>query len=77
LPSCWTALIDPFGPLPGLAARGLRFDYPPTAGVAADVLLVTHEHADHNNVDGAEAEIDALLGTPGDPTVLLLAPPGA
>lgn len=50
-------LIDPFGPLPGLAARGLRFDYPPIAGVAADVLLVTHEHADHDNVD-------AVTGTP-------------
>ena len=59
-------LIDPFGPLPGLAARGLRFDYPPIARVAADLLLVTHEHADHNNVDAATGTphlLRSLAGT--------------
>ena len=43
--------IDPFGPMDGLAARGLTFDYPPIEGVEADLVLVTHEHGDHNVVE--------------------------
>lgn len=43
--------IDPFGE---------DFRYPPIAGVDADVLLVTHEHRDHNVID--------VVG--GDPTVV-------
>ena len=46
-----TVFIDPFGALEGLAERGLRFDYPPVEGVEADLLLVTHEHVDHNAVE--------------------------
>lgn len=46
-----TVFIDPFGDLSGLASRGLQFDYPPISGVDADLLLVTHEHADHNGVE--------------------------
>ena len=42
--------IDPFGDMDVLAGRGLRFDYPPVEGVEADLLLVTHEHFDHNAV---------------------------
>jgi L-ascorbate metabolism protein UlaG (beta-lactamase superfamily) len=33
------------------ASRGLQFDYPPMTDVTADLLLVTHEHADHNAVE--------------------------
>jgi L-ascorbate metabolism protein UlaG (beta-lactamase superfamily) len=50
--------IDPFGSMDGLADRGLQFDYPPIKDVEADLLLVTHEHADHNG-------IEAVGGTPG------------
>jgi L-ascorbate metabolism protein UlaG (beta-lactamase superfamily) len=46
-----SVFIDPFGAMDGLAERGLRFDYPPIENVEADVLLVTHEHADHNVVE--------------------------
>jgi len=46
-----TVFIDPFGPMDGLAARGMQFDYPPIEGVEADLLLVTHEHGDHNAVE--------------------------
>lgn len=46
-----TVAIDPFGDMSAAAARGLRFDYPPVSGLSADVLLVTHEHRDHNAVD--------------------------
>jgi L-ascorbate metabolism protein UlaG (beta-lactamase superfamily) len=56
-----TVFIDPFGDMSALTAgRGLRFDYPAIAGVGADVLLVTHEHHDHNCVEA--------IG--GDPTIL-------
>ena len=58
-----TVFIDPFGDTSGFAARGIEFDYPPIEGVSADIVLVTHEHRDHN---GAEA-----IG--GDPAVLRLA----
>jgi L-ascorbate metabolism protein UlaG (beta-lactamase superfamily) len=59
-------LIDPFGPMPGLAERGLRFDHPPIAGVEADLVLVTHEHRDHNHVQGAAGTprvLRSLAGT--------------
>ncbi len=52
--------IDPFEDMSGLASRGIQFDYPPITGVEAGLLLVTHEHADHNGVEA--------IG--GDPTVL-------
>jgi L-ascorbate metabolism protein UlaG (beta-lactamase superfamily) len=51
--------IDPFD-VSGLTDRNLQFEYPPIADVQADLLLVTHEHADHNAVD--------VIG--GDPTIL-------
>lgn len=41
-------VIDPFGPMEGAP---VRFDYPPMDGVRADLVLVTHEHGDHNRVD--------------------------
>jgi L-ascorbate metabolism protein UlaG (beta-lactamase superfamily) len=44
--------VDPFGDMSErLKDRGIRFDYPAIEGVDADVLLVTHEHFDHNQVD--------------------------
>ena len=44
--------IDPFGDMSRpLAARGIAFEYPPIEGVDADLLLVTHEHRDHNAVE--------------------------
>ena len=50
--------IDPFADMSAMAAsRGMQFDYPPIADVEADLLLVTHEHGDHNGVE-------AILGSP-------------
>jgi len=46
-----SVFIDPFGAMNRLSAQGLQFDYPPIEGVEADVLLITHEHGDHNAVD--------------------------
>jgi L-ascorbate metabolism protein UlaG (beta-lactamase superfamily) len=52
-----TVMIDPFGRLPeSVAARGIHFGYPPVEGVSADVVLVTHEHFDHNGVEGVEGD---------------------
>jgi L-ascorbate metabolism protein UlaG (beta-lactamase superfamily) len=55
-----SVFIDPFGDMSAAAARGLVWNYPPIADVEADVLLVTHEHGDHNAVD--------VIG--GDPVVI-------
>ena len=55
-----TVFIDPFGDVSGLASRGIQFEYPPIEGVEADLLLVTHEHVDHNGVE--------VVG--GNPTIL-------
>ncbi len=55
-----TVAIDPFADMSGLTARGLRFEYPAIADLTAALLLVTHEHADHNGVE--------VVG--GDPVIL-------
>jgi L-ascorbate metabolism protein UlaG (beta-lactamase superfamily) len=48
-----SVLIDPFGDMSAAAARGLEWNYPAIDPVAAELLLVTHEHADHNAVEVA------------------------
>jgi L-ascorbate metabolism protein UlaG (beta-lactamase superfamily) len=55
-----TVAIDPFGDMSGLASRGIHFDYPAIEGLTADLLLVTHDHGDHNGVEAVG----------GDPAVL-------
>ncbi len=60
-----TVFIDPFGDMSGLAARGLEFNYPPVADVTADLLLVTHEHGDHNVVDVVGGDPVTIRSTAG------------
>jgi L-ascorbate metabolism protein UlaG (beta-lactamase superfamily) len=61
-----TVFVDPFAePPPAVAARGIQFDYPRIEGVEADLLLVTHEHFDHNGVDGISGEPVVLRSTAG------------
>jgi L-ascorbate metabolism protein UlaG (beta-lactamase superfamily) len=60
-----SVFIDPFGDMSPAAARGLVFDYPPIDGVAADLVLVTHEHLDHNGVDAIGGEPMVLRSTAG------------
>jgi L-ascorbate metabolism protein UlaG (beta-lactamase superfamily) len=60
-----TVFIDPFGDVSGLAARGLKFEYPPIENVSAEVLLVTHEHADHNGVEAIGGNPATLRSTAG------------
>ena len=58
--------IDPFGLMNRLSAQGLQFDYPPIEGVDADLLLVTHEHGDHNAVEtigGSPVTLRSTAGT--------------
>jgi L-ascorbate metabolism protein UlaG (beta-lactamase superfamily) len=63
--------IDPFGAMGELAAaRGMQFDYPTIEGVDADLLLVTHEHMDHNGVEaigGSPATLRSTAGTHESP----------
>ena len=58
--------IDPFGDMSPLADRGWQWDYPAIEGAEADLLLVTHEHLDHNAVDvigGDPLTIRSTAGT--------------
>ena len=57
--------IDPFGDLPAFAARGIQWDYPPITAVSADLVLVTHEHADHNGVEAIGGDPAVLRSTAG------------
>jgi L-ascorbate metabolism protein UlaG (beta-lactamase superfamily) len=43
--------IDPFGSMEGARARGMTWNYPAITDAAAELLLVTHEHGDHNAVE--------------------------
>lgn len=55
-----TVVIDPFGDVSSFSERGIQWDYPPIAVPSADLVLVTHEHPDHNGVE--------VVG--GEPTIL-------
>jgi L-ascorbate metabolism protein UlaG (beta-lactamase superfamily) len=58
--------IDPFADMSAMAAsRGMQFDYPPIEGVEADLLLVTHEHIDHNGVEAIVGNPTTLRSTAG------------
>jgi L-ascorbate metabolism protein UlaG (beta-lactamase superfamily) len=60
-----TVVIDPFGEMSGLAERGLEFRHPPITGLRADLVLVTHEHRDHNAVDLVQGDPVILRPTAG------------
>jgi L-ascorbate metabolism protein UlaG (beta-lactamase superfamily) len=60
-----TVFIDPFGDLSPLAERGIQFDYPAIDDVEADLVLVTHEHSDHNGTEVIGGSPVVLRSTPG------------
>jgi len=71
-----TVFIDPFGDMSGAAARGMQFEYPAIEGVTADLLLVTHEHGDHNGVEaigGGPRTIRSTAGTFDDGAIVAVA----
>jgi L-ascorbate metabolism protein UlaG (beta-lactamase superfamily) len=61
--------IDPFGDVSGLTARGIEWRYPSIENVAADVVLVTHDHLDHNAVEviAGEPTVIRSAGTHDSP----------
>jgi L-ascorbate metabolism protein UlaG (beta-lactamase superfamily) len=65
-----TVVVDPFGDVSSFSDRGIQWDYPPIEVAAADLVLVTHEHRDHNGVEavgGEPAVLRAEAGTHGSP----------
>ena len=61
-----TVFIDPFGRMTDeIRARGFQFDYPEISGVTADLLLVTHEHFDHNGVGQIDGSPEVIRSTAG------------
>jgi L-ascorbate metabolism protein UlaG (beta-lactamase superfamily) len=57
--------IDPFGDMSGLAGRGIAWEYPGIEAGPADLLLVTHEHRDHNGVEVVPGEPQTLRASAG------------
>src|SRR5689334_15354608 len=57
--------VDPFGPFPPEVAARTRFEYPPIEPHGADLLLVTHEHRDHNAVEVITGEPHVIRSTAG------------
>jgi L-ascorbate metabolism protein UlaG (beta-lactamase superfamily) len=64
-----SVFVDPFGDMGAMAGRGLEFRYPPIEDVHADLLLVTHEHFDHNGVEsvGGDPVVIRSAGTHESP----------
>ncbi|MFI5382446.1 MAG: MBL fold metallo-hydrolase, partial [Tepidisphaerales bacterium] len=63
--------IDPFGNMEAARSRGFDWGYPPIIDAAADLLLVTHEHSDHNAVEaiaGVKQTVRSRAGTFDTPT---------
>jgi L-ascorbate metabolism protein UlaG (beta-lactamase superfamily) len=63
--------IDPFGDVVGVrpADTGWSWPFPPIEGVEADLVLVTHDHLDHNGVEtiGGDPPVLATAGTHDSP----------
>ena len=57
--------VDPFGLMEGLLGGERRFDYSSIEDVEAELLLVTHEHPDHNAVEAIHGSPQILRSTAG------------
>jgi L-ascorbate metabolism protein UlaG (beta-lactamase superfamily) len=58
--------VDPFfTDLAPLRERGLQWDYPPVSVDEVNLLLVTHEHGDHNGIESIAGEPQLLRSTAG------------
>ncbi|HEY2479794.1 MAG TPA: MBL fold metallo-hydrolase [Solirubrobacterales bacterium] len=66
-----TVFIDPWGDMSGAGARGITWDYPAIQSPdGVDLLIVTHEHADHNAVEvvsGQPTLVRSAAGTHDSP----------
>jgi L-ascorbate metabolism protein UlaG (beta-lactamase superfamily) len=59
-----SVVIDPFD-APALAGHGVQFEYPPIEGASAELLLITHEHGDHNAAHVVSGDPAILRSTAG------------
>lgn len=61
-----TVFIDPFGDMSGLArSRDIKFEYPAIDVDGIDLVLITHEHVDHNGLEGVRGDPAVLRSTAG------------
>ncbi len=60
-----SVVIDPFGDMSMAGARGIRWDYPAIDAAAADLVLITHEHRDHNGLAAVAGSPAVLRSTAG------------
>jgi L-ascorbate metabolism protein UlaG (beta-lactamase superfamily) len=61
-----TVFIDPWGDMSGAAANGITWDYPAIVSPdSVDLLIVTHEHSDHNAVETISGEPTLVRSTAG------------
>jgi L-ascorbate metabolism protein UlaG (beta-lactamase superfamily) len=61
--------VDPFGDMESVSRPAWSWPHPPIEAVEADILLVTHDHLDHNGVDaiGGDPLVLAKAGTHESP----------
>lgn len=61
-----TVFIDPWGDMSAAASRGMTWDYPAIVSPeSTDLLIVTHEHSDHNGVEVITGEPTLVRSTAG------------
>ena len=61
-----TVFIDPFGDIAkSLNDRGVHFGYPLIEDATADLLLITHEHLDHNAAEIVGGDPQVIRSTAG------------
>lgn len=61
-----TVFIDPWGDMSAAEAKGITWGYPPIAAPeAVDLLIVTHEHSDHNGIEVIDGEPTLVRSQPG------------
>ena len=57
--------IDPFADMSMLEGRGVHWDYPPIEVEDVDLVLVTHEHLDHNGIEAIKGQPEMLRAIAG------------
>jgi L-ascorbate metabolism protein UlaG (beta-lactamase superfamily) len=60
-----SVFVDPFGDMSSVGSPDFQFAYPPIEDVTADLVLVTHEHIDHNAVEVVGGSPAVLRSTAG------------
>jgi len=60
-----SVVIDPFGDVAAASGGRVRFEYPPIPSAPVDLVLITHEHFDHNEAAVVGGEPPVLRSTAG------------